>query len=97
MQVAVGEGMRRLPVYLLLDCSGSMVGAPIESVRRGVELFQQQAMNDPLTKQTAHVAIITFDSDARMVTNGLVAIEALKPPALTASASTSLGKALTVL
>jgi uncharacterized protein YegL len=74
-----------------------MAGAPIESVRRGVELFQQEAMTDPLTKQTAHVAIITFDSEARMVTNGLVAIEALKPPALTASGSTSLGKALTVL
>ena len=24
--------MRRLPVYLLLDCSGSMYGEPIEAV-----------------------------------------------------------------
>ena len=26
---------RRLPVYLLLDCSGSMGGEPIEAVRAG--------------------------------------------------------------
>jgi len=32
MKVAVGEGMRRLPVYLLLDASGSTAGAPIEAV-----------------------------------------------------------------
>ena len=28
---------RRLPVYLLLDCSGSMMGDPIEAVRQGVK------------------------------------------------------------
>jgi len=42
MDIALGEGIRRLPVYLLLDCSGSMQGAPIEAVRRGVELFVQE-------------------------------------------------------
>ena len=29
--------VRRLPVYLLLDCSGSMVGEPIEAVKQGVK------------------------------------------------------------
>lgn len=29
--------IRRLPVYLLLDCSGSMMGEPIEAVRQGVK------------------------------------------------------------
>ncbi|MFT6974643.1 MAG: hypothetical protein ACJA0E_000631 [Bermanella sp.] len=29
--------MRRLPVYLLLDTSGSMYGEPIESVTNGLE------------------------------------------------------------
>ena len=28
---------RRLPVYLLLDTSGSMNGEPIEAVRQGVK------------------------------------------------------------
>jgi len=29
--------MRRLPVYLLLDTSGSMKGEPIEAVRCGIQ------------------------------------------------------------
>ena len=28
--------IRRLPVYLLLDTSGSMMGEPIEAVRQGL-------------------------------------------------------------
>ena len=97
MQVALGEGVRRLPIYLLLDCSGSMSGAPIESVRRGVELFAQEVSADTFASQTVHVGVITFDSDARMVTNGLEAIEQFQPPQLSASGSTSLGKALQAL
>ena len=31
--------VRRLPVYLLLDCSGSMTGEPIESVRQGIKML----------------------------------------------------------
>lgn len=29
--------MRRLPVYLVLDTSGSMYGEPIEAVKNGVQ------------------------------------------------------------
>ncbi len=97
MDVALSEGVRRLPVYLLLDCSGSMAGAPIEAVRRGVELFVQEVRADPFAGQTVHVGVVTFDSDARMVTNGLVPIDQFEPPALSASGSTALGKALRVL
>lgn len=97
MNIALGEGIRRLPVYLLLDCSGSMQGAPIEAVRRGVELFVQEVQSDPFARETVHVGVITFDSDARMVTAGLVPIDQFQPPSLSASGSTSLGKALRVL
>jgi len=97
MDVALGEGIRRLPVYLLLDCSGSMAGAPIEAVRRGVELFLQEVQSDPFARETVHLGVITFDSDARMITPGLVPIDQFQPPQLSASGSTSLGKALRVL
>lgn len=97
MDVAVSEGVRRLPVYLLLDCSGSMSGAPIEAVRRGVEWFAQEVKSDYFARETVHVGVITFDSDARMVTPGLIPIEDFQPPALTASGSTALGRALRVL
>ena len=31
--------MRRLPVYLLVDTSGSMSGEPIEAVKNGVQVL----------------------------------------------------------
>jgi uncharacterized protein YegL len=43
------------------------------------------------------VGVITFDSDARMVTNGLAPIEQFQPPSLSASGSTALGRAFQVL
>jgi len=97
MDVTVSEGGRRLPVYLLLDNSGSMGGAPIEAVRRGVELFTHETLADVFARQTVYVGVITFDSDARMVTNGLVHIEQFQPPQLSASGETALGKALQLL
>ena len=38
---------RRLPVYLLLDCSGSMMGDPIEAVRQGVKALLLDLKGDP--------------------------------------------------
>ena len=38
---------RRLPVYLLLDCSGSMTGEPIEAVRQGVKALLSELRGDP--------------------------------------------------
>ena len=33
----MSDYIRRLPVYLLLDCSGSMSGEPIEAVKQGIK------------------------------------------------------------
>ena len=93
MDVVQAEGTRRLPIYLLLDCSSSMSGAPIAAVQQGVESCIQDIAADPYAKSTVHIAVITFDSSARMVTPGLVSIENFQPPQLTASGSTSLGQA----
>ncbi|MCC7495289.1 MAG: VWA domain-containing protein [Fimbriimonadaceae bacterium] len=97
IQVAVGEGVRRLPVYLLLDCSGSMQGAPIEAVRHGVELFAREVLGDEFAAQTVHVAVILFGGEARMVTSGLVPMDQFQPPALEARGGTPLGGALRLL
>lgn len=60
--------MRRLPVYLLLDCSGSMFGEPIEAVKNGVQVLVSTLRQDPYALETAYLSIITFDSDARQTT-----------------------------
>ncbi len=53
---------RRLPVYLLLDCSGSMMGEPIEAVRQGIKALLSELRGDPQALETAYLSVITFDS-----------------------------------
>lgn len=97
MKVAVGEGMRRLPVYLLLDTSGSMAGAPIEDVRGGVEQFQSEVKQDTYAKETVYVGVITFGGEAEFITQGLIPFDDFEPPALSANGQTPLGQALWLL
>ena len=90
-------GERHLPIYLLLDTSGSMDGAPIESVRRGLELFQREVATDQFARDIVKVGIITFANDARLVNNGLVPITNFQAPDLVASGVTRLDLAFKVL
>jgi len=97
MKVAVGEGMQRLPVYLLLDTSGSMAGAPIEAVRRGVEQFKSEVQRDSFDKETVHIGVITFGGEAEFITQGLIPFDDFEPPALSANGQTPLGQAFWLL
>ena len=97
MKIAVGEGERRLPVYLLLDTSDSMTGAPIEALRRGVEQFKLELQGDTFALETVSVGVITFGGRAEFVTKGLVPFSQFVPPSLTAGGQTPLGQALWLL
>ena len=88
--------MRRLPVYLLLDCSGSMYGEPIEAVKNGVQVLVSTLRQDPYALETAYLSIITFDSNAQQVTP-LTELSAFQQPNIEASGCTALGEALTLL
>jgi uncharacterized protein YegL len=59
--------MRRLPVYLLLDTSGSMSGEPIEAVKNGVQVMISTLRQNPQAIETAFISVITFDSVAQQV------------------------------
>ena len=59
--------MRRLPVYLLLDTSGSMMGEPIEAVKNGVDTLVSSLRQDPYALETAHLSIISFDTHAKQI------------------------------
>ena len=71
--------MRRLPVYLLLDCSGSMYGEPIEAVKNGVQVLVSTLRQDPYALETAYLSIITFDSSAQQVSS-LTELSAFQQP-----------------
>ena len=57
--------MRRLPVYLLLDTSGSMNGEPIQAVNVGLQSLLSSLRSDPHALDTVYISIITFDTDVR--------------------------------
>ena len=88
--------MRRLPVYLLLDTSGSMHGEPIEAVKNGVEILVSSLRQDPYALETAFLSIITFDTQAKQLTP-LTEIAMFQPPQLRATGTTQLGDALALL
>jgi uncharacterized protein YegL len=90
--------VRRLPVYLLLDTSGSMRGEPIEAVRNGIMTLVSALRQDPHALETVHLSIITFDVEAKVLTP-LTAIDVLQVPEITTprSGPTHLGQALQVL
>jgi uncharacterized protein YegL len=88
--------MRRLPVYLLLDTSGSMMGEPIESVKSGVQTMISALRQDPYALETAFLSIITFNSTASQLVP-LTELTNFQTPNIEASGTTSLGEALTLL
>jgi len=87
---------RRLPVYLVLDCSGSMTGEPIEAVRQGVKALLSDLRSDPQALETAYLSVITFNNSAQQVVP-LTELTTFNEPTLTASGATALGEALKVL
>ncbi|WP_461098247.1 vWA domain-containing protein [Spirosoma luteolum] len=88
--------MRRLPVYLLLDTSGSMSGEPIEAVKNGVQVLVSTLRQDPYALETAYLSVITFDSSARQVVP-LSELSVFQMPVIKATGTTSLGEALALL
>lgn len=90
--------MRRLPVYLLLDTSGSMRGEPIESVKVGLEAMVASLRQDPFALESVHISIITFDKDVNQLLP-LTELESLQIPSITTpdSGPTHLGQALEML
>ena len=57
--------MRRLPVYLVIDTSGSMRGESIHSVNVGIQAMLSALRQDPYALESVHISIITYDNEAR--------------------------------
>jgi uncharacterized protein YegL len=88
--------LRRLPVYLVLDCSGSMSGDPIQAVNQGIKALVAELNGDPYALETAYLSVITFESTAKQV-SPLTELNAFVPPNLVAGGATQLGEALKLL
>jgi uncharacterized protein YegL len=89
---------RRLPVYLLIDTSGSMNGESILSVNVGLQAMLQALRQDPHALDTVHLSLITFDADVKEIFP-LTALEEVQIPEITCprSGPTHMGAALDML
>lgn len=58
---------RRLPVYILIDTSGSMKGEPIESVKVGLDAMITSLKQEPYSLETANISVITFDREVKIL------------------------------
>lgn len=87
--------MRRLPVYILIDTSGSMKGEPIESVNVGLASMLSYLRENPYTLENTALSLITFDRDVKTVLP-LTPVEDISLPAITTpdSGPTHTGAAL---
>lgn len=87
--------MRRLPIYLLLDTSGSMRGEPIESLKVGLQSMVASLRQDPQALESVHLSVITFDRDVKTLVP-LTSLEDFVMPVLETpdSGPTHLGMAL---
>lgn len=54
--------VRRLPVYLALDTSGSMRGEPIQAVNVGLHALLASLRQNPFALESASLCIVTFDA-----------------------------------
>ncbi|HOK77546.1 MAG TPA: VWA domain-containing protein [Verrucomicrobiota bacterium] len=83
----------RCPCVLLLDTSGSMRGAPIDALNKGLVAFREDLARDPLASRRVEVAVITFDSEVKVVQD-FVTVDQFQPPTLSAQGLTFMGTAI---
>ena len=89
---------RRLPVYLLIDTSGSMRGEPIQSVNVGLKSMVSALRQDPYAIESVSIGLITFDIEAKEIFP-LTALDLVQIPEILVpeSGPTFLGAALELL
>lgn len=88
--------MRKLPIYFLLDVSGSMRGEPIKAVNEGLRQLANSLRIDPYALETAFISVIQFNNTVEQIVP-LTELYRFQPPELVAQLGTYIGKALRFL
>ena len=57
--------MRRLPIYICIDTSGSMRGEPIKRVYEGLTMLESKLRQDPWMLEMAYLSLITYNVHAK--------------------------------
>lgn len=77
----------RCACVLLIDTSGSMQGEKIAALNQGLRVFKADLAKDALASLRVEIAVVTFDSEIRVVQDFVTADE-FEPPVLSAQGAT---------
>lgn len=96
MEHTMGITGRKLPVYFLLDCSGSMnQNGAIGAVNEGLQLLTRELKDSVEVREYVWISLIRFASTVEQ--DQLQPIARFVPPTLTADGATAMGPALSCL
>ncbi len=87
---------KRLPLYLIIDTSGSMSGPPILAVNEGMKLLENILRTDATFKESVDVCVLRFDSTAAVAV-AQASAEKFSAPSLTAQGGTAYSLAFALL
>jgi len=95
LQIRQRDTMRRLPLYIVIDTSGSMNGEPIASVNVGLQAMVHALRQDPHALDSVHLSLITFDNEVKEIFP-LTPLDQVQIPEMVCpkSGATNLGAAL---
>lgn len=88
----INSGLARIAVCLCVDTSGSMSSSGrIKKVNEGLLRFLEETKNDTRAFKSTDLAIVTFDSSVKVVTD-FTPLTGISIPLLYANGSTEMGK-----
>jgi uncharacterized protein YegL len=90
--------MRRLPVYFLLDTSGSMHGEPIQALNNALSGMIHSLRTDAQAQETLWISIVTFEREVKEIVP-LIDLQSFQLPEITCpqSGPTFTGKGLELI
>jgi uncharacterized protein YegL len=91
----IDNSEQRTPLALVLDCSGSMAGAPIEQLNRGLALLEQELKGDCVACKRVRLLVIKLGGNDEAVAAGdFVDAMDFRAPVLEANGTTPTGAAM---
>jgi uncharacterized protein YegL len=90
------EGQMVMPFYIICDVSGSM-RPDMRVLNEGIQKLRQSIVQNPVVDDVAHISVISFSTDARVVMPLCQMSDQAMPTLVTDGGVTNYGKAFRVL